>query len=108
MWAVRARGHLPVEQASPRSGLVVGARFVTPLSPDSVRCCSGGGVYNRTINQVPATWFAATAGIRRLASHRRATAPSTKGPSPRDQDHESNLRARCRARSAPRSCRSAS
>ena len=32
-------------------------------------------MYNRIINQVPATWFAATAGIRRLASPVRRPLP---------------------------------
>ena len=69
---VLARGHLPVEP--PAAPL---ARASTPASGGrrTLTCLGNRRVYDGWTNQVPATWFAATAGIRRLASPERRPLP---------------------------------
>ncbi len=69
---VLARGHLPVEP--PAAPL---ARASPPASGGrgTLTCLGNRRVYDEWTNQVPATWFAATAGIRRLASPERRPLP---------------------------------
>ena len=63
-----------------RPGTGGGLQWMRRDTSDTCHCYGLSRVYSRIHNQVPATWFAATAGIRLLASPERR--PLHQGPSP--------------------------